>query len=81
MFYPGRHKLHGVFCPSGVTKQRGIFCPGWQFYVRCFVWGVKNGMGFFVLECFVLNSLTGHLRLMDCLKLALVLNQSDHVHC
>ena len=23
-------------------KQHGVFCPGWQIFVGCFVWGVKK---------------------------------------
>ena len=32
---------------SGVTKQHGMFCPGWQIFVGCFVKGVKKWHGIF----------------------------------
>ena len=32
---------------SGVTTQHGMFCPGWQIFVGCFVRGVKKWHGMF----------------------------------
>ena len=41
---------------SGVTKLHGMFCPGWQIDVGCFVRGGKKWHGMFCLGYFVLHS-------------------------
>ena len=35
-----------MLCP-GRQKQHGMFCPGWQIFVGCFVRGVKKWHGMF----------------------------------
>ena len=66
MFCLGWQKWHGMFCP-GWQKWYGKFCPGDKNCMGCFVRGgklmrdvlsgvLKNGMGCFVLVCFVLHS-------------------------
>ena len=39
---------------SGVTKQHGMFCPGWQIIVGCFVQGGKKWHGMFCPGMFCL---------------------------
>ena len=39
-------------------KQHGMFCPGWQIFVGCFVRGVKKWHGMFCLAIQHSNELT-----------------------
>ena len=41
---------------SWMKKLHGMFCPGWQISVRCFVRVSKNGMRRLFPGCYVLHS-------------------------
>ena len=67
---------------SGVTKmawnayclgrhnQHGMFCPGWQILVGCFVRVAKNGKGYYVLWCFFRLLRTNELFDLKCVPIA-----------